>query len=471
MGVVGNKCINNSYQFISNCSVSDLGRFMHSFSCKIVCEVGVIFRDHYTHYPDNSSCVSITSFGDLTFSFEVSGLIHSRVYSEVGSQGGHFRKSSNIFDFTHKHYSLKLAYPFYRSYNFYFSFKDNFSNLDKCCSYVFKRFFEMVKDFNLRYEGFFEEEIFGEFTDGRVSDFFKKLCLLGRIFMPFSFIKPCEYFIGGESCNFRWGGEVIEDFSYGNSKGVKISFKFREKDGEGGFKSYFSLDNLFNYKNPFSCEESNEFRGEIREFMIVGESEFCNCLGISFIGFGFSQGDFIEREGLEGVNYFYSKVIFDEEGSEVDVIASCRFHCDDYFISLGEISEDGEEIIKTCCIIREFHGEEDFLILPYAGGIEFILGYIYTNNSFHFSPPHFCFSRGDRECASPSILHVDTGLETQSTYSEKGRQESNSFSGLKAQEICELPAPSFSSKYKYIYFSFLEKNFNFKKFNFKTKNM
>ena len=53
MGVMSDKCIYDSYQFISNRSIGYLGGFRHSFSGEIACKIRVMRRDHHAHYPDN----------------------------------------------------------------------------------------------------------------------------------------------------------------------------------------------------------------------------------------------------------------------------------------------------------------------------------------------------------------------------------------------------------------------------------
>ena len=64
MGVMSDKCIYDSYQFINNRSIGYLGGFRHSFSGEIACKIRVMRRDHHAHYPDN--LISLISLINIT---------------------------------------------------------------------------------------------------------------------------------------------------------------------------------------------------------------------------------------------------------------------------------------------------------------------------------------------------------------------------------------------------------------------
>ena len=118
----------------------------------------------------------------------------------------------------------------------------------------------------------------------------------------------------------------------------------------------------------------------------------CYYLRVPFICFGFSEGDFIKGECL---------VIFDEEGGEVDIVASCGFHYDNNLEGFGEVLENGEEVIKSCYLVREFGGEKNLFVFFYAGGIEFVFRYIYTYDCLHFGTSLFLFFKRRQEMYLP----------------------------------------------------------------------
>jgi len=55
---------------------------------------------------------------------------------------------------------------------------------------------------------------------------------------------------------------------------------------------------------------------------------------------------------------------------------------DSITITIGKVLENGEEVIKSCYLVREFGGEKNLFVFFYAGGIEFVLRYIYTSLFF-----------------------------------------------------------------------------------------
>jgi len=271
--------------------------------------------------------------------------------------------------------------------------------------------------------------------------------------------------------NRESGREIRKEIKSGvRERGIKIK-EFREREGNNSFNFGFrfidkGIDESGESGEGFNGEEGGIDRDRIgRDIREEGDkvSDGFSVNGIGFRGF---TGDVMEVMDFGGVNDREIKADRGDSVKEREVISGSRFSSDESRV-FWEGRDKVNEIVDTGKVIRE--GEE-------RGGVrgrgfnsdgEGIFGDINTNKvgervidmgsrliigdrSHKESPPYIKISvkkakRGEVS-APDSILPDDTGKKAQSTYREKEEQGTDSFWGIKAQDIMSSPAPLFALK-------------------------
>lgn len=374
-----------------------------------------------SHKEYEFSEVFITFFGDVSFTFEFSGVFRDWVNTCVSDNFLIGREVIDGIYFRYEGGCFIITDTFNGIYDGEMSWVGGFNHMDE----------RGFKGFHLLYEGkeygYFGDKylVFNWVIDGEVrgSDIFQYFRGDIRVFTFTSegLIYTGLDLAGREGRGYMSGRYKGEEFKHFNRSNITMVFQSIEGIEEDLFNLVFELcygaGELGNFSADVSCFMWFVGRGEGR--MVVKEEEG-DSFGIYFVSFGVSDGfrlfKVMDNRGVNEINGF---IMGFEEGEEVNVIVTSGFHGEDSVIWYR-----GYEGVKVGDRVRESGGEDNFGVLVNASCMEGMFGHVNTYEE-HRGPPFLGVKR-----YSPPILPGNEGFKAQSTNRGGGsKQGKDSFKG------------------------------------------
>lgn len=442
---------NNPNKFMSSSHDSLSERQAILFSLKEVCfKEGITSDNADSHKIDNSSEMTIASFGDSACALKLAGLKDSRVKPCKSNKRLMRGEVTDIAYFSQESSPCGITDTVNGSDNFHFLNCNGRTELrEDACNLI--KLLHKVKE---RGDLLGQDELFSE-TNGsdRVFGGPDNLISADRDLSAFTVaLKRLCNNLSFRGSDKAGRGELLKKQQHGGSKDITYGFQFREDALKNPLNLVFGRGDKVRDGFSFSGnipEVSDVLRnGELLNRILVDEDEAGDSEGVFLIGFGLTQRQFSEIRDQQRINDNGINLFGGQEGKKIDMVAACGFHaCHNSREVFTVRSNSLHQFHAAAFIHSSGQGKTDIAFGVNACGRKRILRYINTNKeTIQSSTSVKSYSDKAGEASRP-ILHNDKGSETQSTYYGYGRQGTDSFEGSMTQVIWSSPAcPTLTGK-------------------------
>lgn len=433
----------------SHDSLSERQAVLFSFK-EIRFKEGITSDNADSHKIDNSSEMTIASFGDSAFALKLAGLKDSGVKPCKSNKRLMRGEVTDIAYLSEESSPCSITDTVNGSDNFHFLNSDGLTKLIEDACNLIKLFHKMKERRDLLGQNeLFSEAIGSDRVFGSLNNTFSGDGDLSTL--PIALKRICNNF------SFRGSdkagrGKLLKKQKHGGSKDITCGLQFGEDALEDSFNLVFDGGDKMRDRFTLSGnipEVSGVLRnGELLNRILVDEDEAGDSEGVFLIGFGLTQRQFSEIRDQQRINDNGINLFGGQEGKKIDMVAACGFHS----------GHDSREVFASGChCFHEFRktafihsgGQRKLYIALDINtcGRKRILRYINTNKeTIQSSTSIKSYSDKAGEASRP-ILHDDKGSGTQSTYYGYGRQGTDSFEGSLTQVIWSSPAcPTLTGK-------------------------
>jgi hypothetical protein len=439
-----NKLMGNSHD-----SLSERQAVLFSFK-EIRFKEGITSDNSDSHKIDNSSEMTIASFGDSACALKLAGLKDRRVKPCKSNKGLMRGEVTDIAYFSQESSPCSITDTVNGSDNLHFLNSNGRAELREDACNLIKLLHKMKERRNLPGQ----DELFSEANrsdrvfsghDNLISadrDLSASAAALKRLCNNLSFR-------GSDKAGRR---EFLKKQKHGSSKDITCGLQFRKDALENPLNLVFGRSDKVRDGFSFSGnipEVSDVLRnGELPNRLLMDKNEPGDGKGVFLIRFGLSQRQLCEIGDQKGINDNGINLFGGQEGKKIDMVTACGFHSSH---DRGEVftgrSNSLHEFRKTAFIHSSRQGKTDIAFGVNTCGRKRILRYINTNKeTIQSSTSVKRYSDKAGEASRP-ILHDDKGSKTQSTYYGYGRQGTDSFKGSLTQGKWSSPAcPALTGK-------------------------
>ncbi len=402
-----------------------------------------------SHQEDHPTQAFISSFGDVTSAFPLSGFVDCGIEASISDKLLWCREGT-VLGFGQEMGDGSCAEAGDRAKDSQGAGNLVAATVEKAFCHLFEFLLQALKDADFRAQDGFEV-LRGE-ADGSPSHLDQDLGREPGLAATTCAGQDVEKGLRRSLKESILGGEGGQQTKRGCGEGVKDSEDLGENDGQISFDFVFESHNLRRDIFTLPSESSKFIDGWVGlgQGLGVGPEELGDDHGVPLIGLCLSQRELDEVRDKQWVEHADIKAMSLKEGEQVQVIGAGRLHPDPKRMGRRTPRSQGaQEIAESIGGHEERLRPKELPLVIDQGGMEAVFGDIDTAEMDRHGFTSGSIIRIEAGDASRPILHSDEGSWTQSTYKDCGWQRTDSFEGSRAQEIWSSPASSLLSYQAY----------------------